>query len=55
MKKITHINFKGNKIVKVENKYFINTSNCNDYIVLNSIKYYNIKSKELRLMGMKCS
>jgi len=53
MKKITHINFKGNKIVKISNKYFINISNCNNYIVLNKIKYYNIKRKELRLMGMK--
>ena len=49
MKKITHINFKGNKLVKMENKYFINSPNCNDYIVLDSIKYYNIKRKELRL------
>ena len=53
MKKITHVNFKGNKIVKIGNKYFINTSNCNNYIVLDSIKYYNIKRKELRLLGMK--
>ena len=53
MKKITHINFKGNNIIKIGNKYFINAFNRHDYIVLNSIKYYNIKRKDLILLGMK--
>ena len=53
MKKICRLNFKSYHLVKFSGKYYINLSNTNNYIILNNIKYYNIKKKELRLMGMK--
>ena len=53
MKKIKQIQFKKYKILKVSGRYFINVANGNDFIVFNGIKYYNIKRKDLRFMGMK--
>ena len=53
MKNIKHIQFKKYQIIKLSGRYFINLSNGNDNIVLNGIKYYNIKKSDLILMGMK--
>ena len=40
-------------ILKFSGRYYINLSNTYNYIILNNTKYYNIKKKDLRLMGMK--
>ena len=53
MKKIKRIQFKKYKILKISGRYFINMSNENVFVVIDGIKYYNIKRKDLRFMGMK--
>ena len=53
MKKIKQIQFKKYKILKISGRYFINMSNENVFVVIDGIKYYNIKRKDLRFMGMK--
>ena len=53
MKNIRHIQFKKYQVINLSGRYFINLSNGNDNIVLNGIKYYNIKKSDLILMGMK--
>ena len=52
MKNIKHIQFKKYQVINLSGRYFINLSNGNDNIVLNGIKYYNIKKSDLMLIGM---
>lgn len=52
MKKIKQIKYKNYLIIQLENKYYLNKPNLNNYILLNSIKYYNINKIDLRLMGV---
>lgn len=52
-KKIRLRNFKNWKVLKIENKFYINKTNLNPYIVYKGVKFYNIEKKELRKEGFR--
>ena len=53
MKGIKQITLRKYKIVKISGKYYINLTNCNQFIIVNGEKYYEIKKPRLKKLGMK--